>query len=189
MHVSRRTFKVVSHRMGHLDCFLPAMLALGSMHVNNTEKQLYLKDATDLTYGCWQLYNLSRTVGVESVQFGRNTIRTNKISNYNNMLRPEVAESLFFMWKITKNNAYRDMGWTMFTNFRKYSKFKNGYCSMENVNNIHCSGKMESFWIAETLKYMYLMFDDKININNWVFNTEAHPFPIIPNLAPCVCNT
>lgn len=37
---------------------------------------------------------------------------------------------------------------------------------------------MESFWMAETLKYFYLIFSepDLISLDEWVFNTEAHPF-------------
>ncbi|OBZ67545.1 hypothetical protein A0H81_12448, partial [Grifola frondosa] len=37
---------------------------------------------------------------------------------------------------------------------------------------------MESFWFAEVLKYLYLTFDDpnNISLDNFVFNTEGHPF-------------
>jgi len=37
-----------------------------------------------------------------------------------------------------------------------------------------------SWFLAETLKYLYLLFDDTnaITFNNWVFNTEAHPLPV-----------
>lgn len=37
-----------------------------------------------------------------------------------------------------------------------------------------------SFFLAETLKYLYLLFDDvtSTSLNEWVFNTEAHPLPI-----------
>lgn len=37
----------------------------------------------------------------------------------------------------------------------------------------------QSFFIAETLKYAYLTFSDEdLPLSKWVFNTEAHPFPI-----------
>lgn len=37
---------------------------------------------------------------------------------------------------------------------------------------------MESFWLAETLKYFYLLFaeEDVVSLDEWVLNTEAHPF-------------
>ena len=44
---------------------------------------------------------------------------------------------------------------------------------------------MESFFLGETLKYLYLLFADvdkqEISLDQWVFNTEAHPLPIYPN--------
>jgi len=42
---------------------------------------------------------------------------------------------------------------------------------------------MESFFLGETLKYLYLLFADKkeFNLDQWVFNTEAHPLPVYPN--------
>ena len=42
--------------------------------------------------------------------------------------------------------------------------------------------KMESFWTGETLKYLYLLLDPSASprfpLNQWVFNTEAHPLPV-----------
>uniref|UniRef100_A0A1B0ACP5 alpha-1,2-Mannosidase n=1 Tax=Glossina pallidipes TaxID=7398 RepID=A0A1B0ACP5_GLOPL len=43
---------------------------------------------------------------------------------------------------------------------------------------------METFWLGETLKYFYLLFSDnpkEIDLEKWVFNTEAHPLPIRKN--------
>jgi mannosyl-oligosaccharide alpha-1,2-mannosidase len=47
------------------------------------------------------------------------------------------------------------------------------FATSDNVED-----KMESFWTAETLKYFYLIFSnpDMISLDDWVFNTEAHPF-------------
>jgi mannosyl-oligosaccharide alpha-1,2-mannosidase len=37
---------------------------------------------------------------------------------------------------------------------------------------------LQTFWLAETLKYFYLIFEDDhvLNLDEWVFNSEAHPF-------------
>jgi mannosyl-oligosaccharide alpha-1,2-mannosidase len=37
---------------------------------------------------------------------------------------------------------------------------------------------MNSFWLAETLKYFYLLYSEPslMSLDEWVFNTEAHPF-------------
>jgi len=39
---------------------------------------------------------------------------------------------------------------------------------------------MQSFFLAETLKYLYLLFSPTtvIPLDEWVFNTEAHPLKI-----------
>lgn len=40
------------------------------------------------------------------------------------------------------------------------------------------SDRMESFWMAETLKYFYLIYSEPhvVSLDRYVFNTEAHPF-------------
>ena len=47
--------------------------------------------------------------------------------------------------------------------------------------------KMESFWTGETLKYLYLLLDSSIEprfpLDQWVFNTEAHPLPVVGSAA------
>ena len=59
-----------------------------------------------------------------------------------------------------------------------------GYSSIKNVmdpNNTNPMDKMESFFLGETLKYLFLLFSDDdsfVSLDKWVFNTEAHPLPI-----------
>jgi len=45
------------------------------------------------------------------------------------------------------------------------------------------TGRMESFFTAETLKYLYLLFGDgtDVPLDRYVFNTEAHPLQIHPD--------
>ena len=61
-----------------------------------------------------------------------------------------------------------------------------GYTSISNVRdhmNTLPRDMMESFFLGETLKYLYLLFADQheIDLDEWVFNTEAHPLPIYTN--------
>ena len=63
---------------------------------------------------------------------------------------------------------------------------KNGYTTISNVRNaldLRPKDMMESFFLGETLKYLYLLFAEKqeIDLKKWVFNTEAHLLPIYPN--------
>ena len=65
----------------------------------------------------------------------------------------------------------------------KYCKVSGGYTTISNVRNpldTRPKDMMESFFLGETLKYLYLLFADnqEFNLDQWVFNTEAHPLPI-----------
>lgn len=87
------------------------------------------------------------------------------------------------MYLATQDPKYQDWGWKIFQSFEKYSKVEAGYANIVNVNEkeVHHHDKMESFFLSETLKYLYLLFDDTGNIlpfDRFVFNTEAHPLPI-----------
>ncbi|KAL9709439.1 hypothetical protein Ac2012v2_007174 [Leucoagaricus gongylophorus] len=97
-------------------------------------------------------------------------------------LRPEAIESFFILYKTTGNVKWRERGWEIFQAIQKYAKTKHGYGSISNVNlPPHFPlDNMPSFFLAETLKYLYLLFDDTdiIPLDKWVFNTEAHPLPM-----------
>ncbi|KAJ9510291.1 hypothetical protein QJQ45_015764, partial [Haematococcus lacustris] len=101
-------------------------------------------------------------------------------------LRPEVVESLFYLYHATKDPVYRDWGWQIFRGLRATCRDPNGaYTSLDDAHRARLAGRegrMESFWIAETLKYFWLLFSDdaldQLPLDQWVFNTEAHPLPV-----------
>ena len=101
-----------------------------------------------------------------------------------NLQRPETIESIFYMYRATKDPKYREWGWNIFQSFEKYTKLKDGYASIDNVKRPDNPGyrdKMETFYLAETLKYLYLLFSDDPNLiplDKFVINTEAHPLPV-----------
>lgn len=104
-----------------------------------------------------------------------------------NLLRPETLESMFYLYRFTKEQKYRDQAWQIFLSFEKYTKLTDGYSSINNVKdarNQRYRDKMESFFLSETLKYLYLIFSDDpklISLDNFVFNSEGHPLPIYQN--------
>ncbi|CAK4034478.1 glycoside hydrolase family 47 [Lecanosticta acicola] len=106
-----------------------------------------------------------------------------KAADMHNLQRPETVESLFYMWRITGDDQYRRWGWEMFQAFVKWTAVDDGegFSSISNVMQTPPAMRdnMESFWLAETLKYFFLLFsnDDILPLNDVVFNTEAHPFP------------
>ena len=89
------------------------------------------------------------------------------------------------MYRATKDPKYREWGWNIFQAFEKHTKLQDGgYASISNVKNSEDPGyrdKMETFYLAETLKYLYLLFSDDaelIPLDKFVINTEAHPLPV-----------
>ena len=97
-------------------------------------------------------------------------------------LRPETIESIFYMWRITHDQKYRDWGYNIMKSIQKYCRVEYGYSGIDDVTRTPpgSNDSMESFFLAETLKYLYLLFadDSTIPLDEFVFNTEAHPFRI-----------
>ncbi|XP_056413058.1 mannosyl-oligosaccharide 1,2-alpha-mannosidase IA-like isoform X2 [Hyla sarda] len=63
-----------------------------------------------------------------------------------------------------------------------YCRIENGFSGIKDVytTNPNHDNVQQSFFMSETLKYLYLLFsdDDLLSLEDWVFNTEAHPLPI-----------
>ncbi|KAJ5183016.1 hypothetical protein N7492_000632 [Penicillium capsulatum] len=100
-----------------------------------------------------------------------------------NLQRPETVESLFLMFRVTEDPIYRKWGWKIFEAFQKQTIVGHGegHTSLEDVRRNPATKRdnMESFWLAETLKYLYLLFSPRefLPLTEIVFNTEAHVFP------------
>ncbi|KAI0066648.1 glycoside hydrolase [Artomyces pyxidatus] len=99
------------------------------------------------------------------------------------MLRPETVESLFVAFRLTGDRRYRDWGWNIFQAIEKHCRVPSGgYATIVNVDEVPVrhEDKMETFFMSETLKYLFLLFSDgdTIPLSKYVFNTEAHPLPI-----------
>lgn len=77
-----------------------------------------------------------------------------------------------------------DWGWKIFEAIETHSRVPSGgYSSIRDVrrkDHVQFSDKMETFFLAETLKYLYLLFgpNDVFPLDKYVFNTEAHALPI-----------
>lgn len=95
-------------------------------------------------------------------------------------LRPEAIESVFYMYRTTGDGHWQDIAWEMFQSIDQVTKTEFGNAALEDVFNVGRGKRdsMESFWFAETLKYFYLIFSDSslVSLDEFVFNTEGHPF-------------
>ncbi|KAF7371048.1 alpha-1,2-Mannosidase [Mycena sanguinolenta] len=98
------------------------------------------------------------------------------------LLRPETVESFYILWRTTGNAVWRERGWAIFESIEKHARLERGYASVSTVDSVPVAhlDEMPSFFLAETLKYLYLLFIDEeiIPLDKYVFNTEAHPLPI-----------
>ncbi|KAG4430881.1 hypothetical protein IFR05_013640 [Cadophora sp. M221] len=110
------------------------------------------------------------------------------ITNGNYNLRPEVIESFYYAYRATGDQTYRDWAWNAFVAIRDNCKVGSGFAELNDVNKPKGGGYsdfQESFLFAEVLKYAYLIHapDNVWQVehngkNEWVFNTEAHPFKV-----------
>ncbi|KAF9440709.1 glycoside hydrolase family 47 protein [Macrolepiota fuliginosa MF-IS2] len=76
---------------------------------------------------------------------------------------PETVESLFIAYRLTGDERYRDHGWNIFQAIEKHCRVDTGrYTTIINVDEIPTrkEDKMETFFLSETLKYLYLLFSD-----------------------------
>lgn len=75
-----------------------------------------------------------------------------KAPDAHNLQRPETVESLFYMWRITGDDIYREWGWEMFQSFTNYTIIENdrGFTSINDVRKIPPPSRdnMESFWLV-----------------------------------------
>ena len=96
------------------------------------------------------------------------------------ILRPEAIESIFMLYRITGDESLRDRAWNMFEAVEEHARTPIAHAVIDDVTSPDApqGNRMETFWTAETLKYYYLLYAEPsvISLDEYVFNTEAHPF-------------
>jgi len=190
VYIADKNNGTLDHKMDHLVCFMGGLLALGAYTdpngLESERAQRDLKTGKALTYTCYQMYARMNTgISAEYIQFyqGRDFEIGRGAPHY--LLRPEAVESFFILNYLTGDPVYREWGWEVFQSIEKYCKTDIAYGALNSVQDT--SGKprdsMESFFLAETLKYLYLLQDPDTEVDilhKHVFNTEAHPMRIFP---------
>lgn len=188
--------KNIRHVGSHLACFYAGNWLLGGKLTNN---DTIVKLALQLNEGCWNTYASDATgIGPEVFAYssadgnftGDGNPSADQLAFYNQhgfyitdsvyVQRPEVLESNFYAWRVTGNQTYLQRARDAVASFNKFLSTPTGFAGINDVNNPTTTkiDETESFWFAEVLKYLYLTFDDpnRISLDNYVFNTEAHPF-------------
>ncbi|XP_031480391.1 mannosyl-oligosaccharide 1,2-alpha-mannosidase MNS1-like isoform X2 [Nymphaea colorata] len=173
----------LSDKMDELACFAPGMIALGSFGYGPEDAAKFMSLAKELAWTCYNFYQSTPTkLAGENYYFHGG--QDMSVGTSWNILRPETVESLMYLWRLTGNKTYQEWGWNIFQAFEKNSRIDSGYVGLRDVNTGVKDDMMQSFFLAETLKYLYLLFSppDVISFDEWVFNTEAHPLRITPRL-------
>uniref|UniRef100_A0A668UNX7 alpha-1,2-Mannosidase n=1 Tax=Oreochromis aureus TaxID=47969 RepID=A0A668UNX7_OREAU len=103
-------------------------------------------------------------------------------------LRPEFAESTYFLYKATGDPYYLEAGRTIMDNLNRFARVPCGFAAMKDVRTGSHEDRMDSFFLAEMFKYLFLLFaepdDIPFDVEDYVFTTEAHLLPLSLSMAP-----
>ncbi|KAF9891013.1 hypothetical protein FE257_005270 [Aspergillus nanangensis] len=175
----------------HLTCFVGGMYALGGRLFNNAT---HVSLGQKLTDGCvWlyenspngimpELFSMAACPHTDDCEWdgGLGGEFFTHLADKRYILRPEAIESVFYLYRITGDQRFQEVAWDMFQAIEKHTRTPFANAALRDVMqpNPPQEDSMESFWMAETLKYFYLVFSEPemISLDDFVFNTEAHPF-------------
>ena len=146
---------------GALHAFLPGVLALGG----ELERARRLQESG---FRMWTLHGIEP----ELLDYG-----DMRVLSAGYQLRPEIVESAYILHRATGDPRYLEMGRVFLDDLVAHCRTEAGYTVLESVVTKEKGDRMHSFFLAETLKYLYLLFadDGALDTGAIVFNTEAHP--------------
>ncbi|MGW8266997.1 MAG: GH92 family glycosyl hydrolase [Longimicrobiales bacterium] len=148
-------------RFGALDAFWPGVLALSG-------------DLERAARRMESVYLMWTTFDVEPEQMDYSAM---EVVSGGYPLRPEALESAYILYTLTGEERYKAMGWDIFQRIVRWCRTEVAYAHLEDVRTKEKSDGMQSFFLAETLKYAYLLFAPAgtLEFDEVIFNTEAHP--------------
>jgi len=160
-HADMLTGERAKTQYGALDAFFPALLAFSG----DLERARRLQASS---FKMWNLYSIEP----ETLDY-----KTMQVVARSYHLRPEIIESTYYLYHYTGDPEYRRMGEKMFDDFVKYCRAEAGYAALTDVISKQQLDEMQSFVLAETFKYFYLLFasPETLQFDRVIFNTEAHP--------------
>jgi len=177
----------INHKMDSLACFSGGMLALGATKSQEPLKTRHMTLANGIANTCHESCIRTKShLGPETFVFSsRADAMAYGPSEKYYILRPEILETYFYMWRYTHDPKYRAWAWDFIEALERYCKAEGGYSGLRNVYQpVIKDDVQQSFFLAEVLKYLYLIFSDDnvLSLDEWVFNTEAHPLPILKRI-------
>jgi mannosyl-oligosaccharide alpha-1,2-mannosidase len=180
----------------HLACFAGGMLALGGRLVQNETHVEYGRKVTDACIWSYkhapngimpETSTMTPCPSHDSCSYNATIVHQYpgfaSVPDPRYSLRPEAIESVFYMYRITGDSSYQDIAWDMFLSIDNRTRTEFANAELDDVMSAGDGGvnrvdKMGSVYLAETLKYFYLMFSEPrfLSLDDWVFTTKAHPF-------------
>jgi len=160
------------------------MYALAAHEEQDEKSSRFMQIGEGITNTCHEAFDRADTkLAPEAFRFSDSSeARAIKATERYYILRPETFESYFYLWRLTHDQKYREWGWEAVQALERHCRSEGGYSGLKNVYSADGAKDdvQQSFFLAETLKYLYLLFsdDDLISLDEWVFNTEAHPLPV-----------
>ncbi|XP_072228295.1 ER degradation-enhancing alpha-mannosidase-like protein 3 isoform X2 [Leuresthes tenuis] len=107
------------------------------------------------------------------------------------LLRPEFAESTYYLYKATGDSYYLRVGQSIVEKLDAYARVPCGFAAVQDVRTGMHEDRMDSFFLAEMFKYLYLLFSEKsqlpIDIDEYIFTTEAHLLPVSLSTTQATC--
>uniref|UniRef100_A0A3Q0SRQ6 alpha-1,2-Mannosidase n=1 Tax=Amphilophus citrinellus TaxID=61819 RepID=A0A3Q0SRQ6_AMPCI len=98
------------------------------------------------------------------------------------LLRPEFAESTYYLYKATGDPYYLRVGQSIVEKLNAYARVPCGFAAVQDVRTGTHEDRYCISFLATMFKYLYLMFSEKsqlpIDIDDYIFTTEAHLLPI-----------
>jgi len=160
-HVNMKSGRRTGTAFGALYAFFPGLLALGGD----------LDRADRLHESCYRMWTLH---GIEPEMLDYKSM---KVIYGPYQLRPELAESTYILYHYTGDEKYRRMGAVLFNSLVEHCRTDAGYAAIGDVRTMRQTDYMESYFLAETMKYFYLLFApaEEFDFDKAIFNTEAHP--------------
>nr|AWA44947.1 alpha-1,2-Mannosidase [Saccharum officinarum] len=140
--------------------------------------QTLLGDVTAANLSHREFYNIWQRFGVLPERYLLDYGMLHPTEKYY-PLRPEFAESTFYLYQATKDPWYLEVGEAIVGSLNYYTKVDGGFASVRDVSTMKLEDHQHSFFLSETCKYLFLLYDDSFLRNqNYIFTTEGHPLPI-----------
>ncbi|KAI0564091.1 mannosyl-oligosaccharide 1,2-alpha-mannosidase [Gracilaria domingensis] len=167
-------------------CYLPAVFHIAAQHkeISERREEQWRDVAESITKSCIRMYEqFPGGLGGDSARYNGKVWITKGAYR----LQADLVEALFYMWRSTSDEYYRETAWRIFLNITKECGLNNGaFTVLEEytIGNITKGDLMPSEFIGSTLRFLFLTFTntETLPLDQWVFNRAGHALVVTPGL-------